>query len=67
MDANGSDGFKDKTKVCVDCDEQFVFEAGEQQFYAERQMPETKRCASCRKRRRKPIDRVPPEVSHGQG
>jgi hypothetical protein len=67
LDANGSGEFKDKTKVCADCDERFVFEAGEQEFYALRQMPETKRCPSCRKRRRKPIDRVTPEVHRGEG
>jgi hypothetical protein len=62
LDANGPEKFTDKTKVCIDCDEQFVFEAGEQQFYAQRQMPETKRCPSCRKRRRKPIQSIGAEV-----
>jgi hypothetical protein len=46
--------------------EPFVFTAGEQVFYGERLMPEPKRCPSCRKRRKKPINQVGPEVRHGQ-
>ena len=54
----------DKTKTCVECDEPFVFTAGEQVFYGERLMPEPKRCPSCRKRRKKPINQTGPEVRH---
>jgi CxxC-x17-CxxC domain-containing protein len=43
----------DRTITCVDCGTEFVFTAGEQQFYAQRGFTESpKRCASCRARRK---------------
>ena len=45
--------FVDKTLVCVDCGEEFIFSAGEQEFYKSRGLlNEPKRCPSCRARRR---------------
>jgi CxxC-x17-CxxC domain-containing protein len=38
----------DKTLVCADCNQEFVFTASEQQFYADRQFSEPRRCPSCR-------------------
>ena len=38
----------DKTLVCADCNQEFVFTSSEQQFYADRQFSEPRRCASCR-------------------
>jgi CxxC-x17-CxxC domain-containing protein len=38
----------DKTLTCVDCNQQFAFSASEQQFYADRQFSEPRRCPSCR-------------------
>jgi CxxC-x17-CxxC domain-containing protein len=38
----------DKALTCVDCRQEFVFTASEQQFYADRQFSEPRRCASCR-------------------
>jgi CxxC-x17-CxxC domain-containing protein len=41
--------FQDKTLTCVDCGQQFVFTAGEQEFYAQKGfMNEPKRCKSCK-------------------
>jgi CxxC-x17-CxxC domain-containing protein len=41
--------FEDKTLVCKDCGEEFIFTAGEQEFYAEKGFTnEPKRCRSCR-------------------
>ena len=41
--------YEDKTLVCKDCGQEFVFTAGEQEFYAERGfVNEPKRCKSCR-------------------
>jgi CxxC-x17-CxxC domain-containing protein len=42
----------DKTLVCQDCNQEFVFSASEQQFYAERQFSEPRRCPSCRAARK---------------
>ncbi len=39
---------EDKTLVCADCNQQFSFTASEQQFYADRQFSEPRRCPSCR-------------------
>ena len=45
--------FEDKTLVCKDCGAEFVFTAGEQEFYAEKGLDnEPKRCKSCRDKRK---------------
>ena len=38
----------DKTLTCSDCSQEFAFTASEQQFYADRQFSEPRRCATCR-------------------
>jgi hypothetical protein len=41
--------FEDKTLVCKDCGEEFIFTAGEQEFYASRGFEnEPQRCKPCR-------------------
>jgi CxxC-x17-CxxC domain-containing protein len=42
----------DKTLTCSDCGQEFAFTASEQQFYADRQFSEPRRCASCRASRK---------------
>jgi CxxC-x17-CxxC domain-containing protein len=42
----------DKTLTCSDCGQEFTFTASEQQFYADRQFTEPRRCASCRASRK---------------
>ncbi len=42
----------DKTLVCQDCNQEFAFTASEQQFYADRQFSEPRRCPSCRAARK---------------
>ena len=32
--------YEDKTLVCKECGQEFVFTAGEQEFYAEQRLPE---------------------------
>ncbi|MGD0122182.1 MAG: CxxC-x17-CxxC domain-containing protein [Candidatus Limnocylindrales bacterium] len=39
---------QDKTLTCADCNQEFTFTASEQQFYADRQFSEPRRCAPCR-------------------
>jgi CxxC-x17-CxxC domain-containing protein len=42
--------FEDKTLHCADCDQDFVFTAREQDFYAEKGFQnEPKRCPDCRR------------------
>jgi CxxC-x17-CxxC domain-containing protein len=42
----------DKTLVCADCGQEFIFSASEQAFFAERQFSEPRRCPSCRAARK---------------
>jgi CxxC-x17-CxxC domain-containing protein len=44
--------YTDKILVCADCNEQFVFTASEQDFYAQRGFSDPKRCAGCRSARK---------------
>ena len=45
--------FEDRTLVCEGCGNEFVFTAGEQQFYAEKGFEnDPKRCPDCRKARK---------------
>ena len=40
--------YTDKTLNCVDCGTEFSFTASDQQFYADRQFSEPRRCPACR-------------------
>ena len=45
--------FEDKVLVCKDCGAEFVFTAGEQEFYAEKGFTnEPTRCKECRTKRK---------------
>ena len=45
--------FEDKTLICKECGKEFVFTAGEQEFYAERGFQnEPQRCKACRDARK---------------
>jgi CxxC-x17-CxxC domain-containing protein len=45
--------FQDKTLVCKDCGNEFVFTAGEQEFFAEKGFTnEPQRCKACRSARK---------------
>ena len=44
--------YQDRMLVCVDCGAEFVFTAGEQQFYASKNFKnEPKRCKDCKSQR----------------
>lgn len=46
--------YQDKTLVCKDCGNEFVFTVGEQEFYAEKGFTnEPKRCKDCRDKAKK--------------
>lgn len=48
--------YEDKTLVCKDCNNEFVFTAGEQEFYAEKGfVNEPQRCKACRDARKTAI------------
>ena len=45
--------YEDEKLICEDCGSEFVFTAGEQEFYAQRGLVnKPKRCPECRKNRR---------------
>jgi CxxC-x17-CxxC domain-containing protein len=44
--------FSDKVLVCRDCGKEFVFTAGEQEFYSARGFNEPTRCSDCRAARK---------------
>lgn len=45
--------YEDKTLVCKECGQEFVFTAGEQEYYAEKGLTnEPKRCKDCRDKRK---------------
>lgn len=45
--------FEDKTLVCKECGDEFIFSAGEQEFYAEKGFEnEPARCPKCRAARK---------------
>jgi CxxC-x17-CxxC domain-containing protein len=53
--------FQDKTLVCKDCGNEFIFSAGEQEFYAEKGFEnEPVRCRDCRDARRRSRDGAAP-------
>lgn len=44
---------EDKTLICCDCGAEFVFTAGEQEFYKEKGFDnEPKRCKACRDKKK---------------
>jgi len=48
--------YEDKTLICKDCGKEFVFTAGEQEFYAEKGFEnEPQRCKECRVARKAQI------------
>lgn len=45
--------YEDKTLICKDCGKEFIFTAGEQEFYAQKGFQnEPQRCKPCRDARR---------------
>ncbi len=49
--------FEDKTLTCKDCGKEFIFTAGEQEFFAEKGFEhEPQRCRDCRDKRRRSRD-----------
>jgi len=58
--------FQDKTLKCRDCGQEFVFTAGEQEFYQEKGFQnEPSRCRDCRESRKR--DRETGTGSRGNG
>ena len=55
---SGGNQMSDKTLVCRDCGQEFVFSTGEQEFYKEKGFTnEPTRCVSCRKAKKEQNNR----------
>ena len=53
MNKRGKNMFEDKTLTCKECGAEFVFTAGEQEFYQEKGfVNEPQRCKECRDKRK---------------
>ena len=60
--------FQDKTLKCVDCGADFVFTAGEQLFFHDKQFKnEPKRCKACKGKRMSQVGRNATPNHHGSG
>jgi CxxC-x17-CxxC domain-containing protein len=57
--------FQDKVLTCIDCGTDFVFTAGEQLFFHDKQFKnEPKRCKSCKSKRVAVLGASPPGQAH---
>ena len=55
--------FEDKTLICRDCGKEFIFTAGEQEFYAEKGFQnDPVRCKACRDARKIARNNAPHEL-----
>jgi CxxC-x17-CxxC domain-containing protein len=53
--------FQDKLLTCIDCGTEFVFTAGEQSFFHDKQFKnEPKRCKACKAKRASVLGATPP-------
>ena len=60
--------FQDQTITCPDCGQEFIFSAGEQEFYQTKGLQNPpKRCKACRADRRQNFTRDEPYNSRNQG
>lgn len=57
----------DKVLTCADCGMEFVFTASEQQFYADHEFSEPRRCSSCRAARKAQRGGTGSEAQSGGG
>ncbi len=61
--------FQDRPLTCIDCKQEFIFTAGEQEFYERKGFREIpKRCKPCREARKaRRVDGGPPQVELRDG
>ena len=55
MEAGPPLDFQDKTIICCDCGEPFLWSHGEQRYYQDRSLSPKRRCPQCCEKRRKRI------------
>jgi hypothetical protein len=48
---------QDKNLSCIDCRKMFTWSVGEQEYYAQKNFSQPKRCPDCRQRRREEKER----------
>lgn len=57
--------FQDRFIPCAECGDEFIWEAGEQRFFASKGLAQPKRCPSCRRARKATINPDTPDASDG--
>ncbi|MGA8764552.1 MAG: zinc-ribbon domain-containing protein, partial [Candidatus Sulfotelmatobacter sp.] len=59
--------FQDKVLKCIDCGIDFIFTAGEQLFFLDKQFKnEPKRCKACKSKRGAVLNTAVPAIHHQQ-
>ena len=58
--------FTEKTLICADCGQEFIFTEGEQRYFWSKGLAEPKRCKPCRVIRRRSITSVMKEENHNE-
>lgn len=51
-----NDDYEDQLITCADCRAEFLWDAGEQYYYAKRGYSPPKRCAECRAKRKRAVE-----------
>lgn len=62
METNGNLKYQDKALNCAECGSDFLFEVGEQNFFAIKGYPDPRRCPECRKARKELLATLNGEV-----
>ena len=63
-DSNSGNELKDKTIVCLNCGQPFVFPVGEQIFFKKKNYNDPKRCKPCLEKRREGQGKI--AARHGE-
>jgi len=57
--------FTDKFITCCDCGDEFIFEVGEQAYFASKGLSDPKRCPACRRERKRSL--MVSRIANGKG
>ena len=55
-----NDDYEDQLITCADCRAEFLWDEGEQYYYAKRNYSPPKRCAECRAKRKRAVEAKTP-------
>ena len=58
--------YSDITLICKDCGKEFIWKAGEQRFYAEKELQTPVRCKDCRQARKQMFEEKSQEQTNDE-